>query len=85
VTLMLDVTPELQQRLQEEAFQRGIAAEEYARLLLEERLLRGPMKPGQPTPAERMQRLRRWIENNRGLPPLSDEAFRRASFYGERS
>jgi hypothetical protein len=85
MTLTLEVTPELETRLREEAAKQGISAEEYARILLEEQLLNGPspMQRGN-TPQERKRRLSEWIESNRGLPTLPDEAFQRASFYDER-
>jgi hypothetical protein len=86
MTLNLNVTPELENRLREEAARKGIPAEEYARMLLEEQLLNRPQpsEPGKTTPQERKQRLSYWIESNRGLPTLPDEAFQRASFYDER-
>lgn len=33
---------------------------------------------------ERKRRLQQWIDSNRGLPVLPDQAFHRSSFYGER-
>jgi hypothetical protein len=52
--------------------------------LLERRLCApGGMKPGRDTPDVRKQRLRRWIESNRDLSGLPEEAFRRESFYDE--
>jgi hypothetical protein len=41
VTLTIDIPPELEHRLQDEAARKGVAAEDYARMLLEERLLPG--------------------------------------------
>jgi hypothetical protein len=85
MTLTLDVTPELENRLRQEAARKGIAAEEYARMLLEERLLNGPQdsERSKATPEDRKRRLSQWIEANRGLPALPEEAFQRASFYDE--
>ena len=86
MTLMIDMTPELEDRLQNEAARFGVAVEDYARKLLEERLLDGPRTAAQAkiTPQERKRRLSLWIESNRGLPMLPEEALQRASFYGER-
>jgi len=86
MTLTLDMTPELEHRLREAAARKGIPAEEYARMLLEEGLLNGPQaaEPGAATSEDRKQRLSHWIEANRGLPSLPEEAFQRTSFYGER-
>jgi plasmid stability protein len=82
MTLTLDMTPELDRRLREAAARKGISAEECARMLLEEGLLNGPRaaEPGAATSQDRKRRLSRWIEANRGLPSLPEEAFRRASF-----
>jgi hypothetical protein len=86
MTLTLEVTPELEDQLRVEAAKKGITVEEYARLLLEEGLLNGAQaaEPGKATPQDRKRRLSHWIEANRGLPSLPDEAFQRASFYGDR-
>lgn len=46
MTLTIDIPPELEHRLQDEAARKGVAAEDYARMLLEERLLPGDQ--GQP-------------------------------------
>ena len=84
MTLVLEVTPELQTRLREEATEKGLTAEDYARMLLEERLLDGPEAAHRLTPAERKRRLDDWIESHRGLPTLPEEAFHRDFYYGER-
>jgi hypothetical protein len=86
MTLTLNVSPELENRLRAEAARKGIPAEEYARMLLEEQLLNGPQptERGKITPQDRKQWLNHWIQSNRGLPTLPDEAFERASFYDER-
>jgi hypothetical protein len=82
MTLTLDMMPELENRLREAAARKGIAAEEYARMPLEQGLPNGPhaVEPGKATPQDRKRRLSHWIEANRGLPSLSEEAFQRASF-----
>lgn len=41
MTLTIDIPPELEHRLQDEAARKGIPAEDYARILLEERLRPG--------------------------------------------
>jgi hypothetical protein len=83
MTLTLHMTPEPENRLREEAARKGLPAEEYARMLLEEGLLNGPhaAEPGKATPQDRKGRLSHWIEANRGLPSLPEQAFQRASFY----
>ena len=47
MTLTIDIPPELEHRLQDEAARKGVSAEDYARMLLEERLLSDDQ--GQPT------------------------------------
>jgi hypothetical protein len=85
MTLLLNVTPELEHRLREAAERNGIPAEEYARRLLEEQLIRQPLGAleNRATAEERQQRLNQWIQKNRGLPTLPEAAFHRASFYEE--
>jgi hypothetical protein len=39
MTLTIDIPPELEQRLQDEAARKGVPAEDYARMLLEEQLV----------------------------------------------
>ena len=46
MTLTIDIPPELEHRLQDEAARKGVPAEDYARMLLEERLMSGDQ--GQP-------------------------------------
>lgn len=41
MTLTIDIPPELERRLQDEAARKGVPAEDYARMLLEEQLLPG--------------------------------------------
>ena len=38
MTLTIDIPPELEHRLQDEAARKGVVASDYARMLLEERL-----------------------------------------------
>lgn len=48
MTLIINIAPELEGRLQEEAARKGIATEELARILLEQQLA---PKDGQPAPS----------------------------------
>ena len=45
MTFTVDISPELVKRLEEEAAQRGLAANDYARKVLEEKLLGPTEKP----------------------------------------
>jgi len=85
MTLTIDITPELEGRLQEEAEKRGVAAEELARTFVEERLLFSSERPLWERPDDWERAFDEWIRSQdpaRG--PLSEEATSRDSFYGER-
>ena len=87
MTLTIDIAPELVAQLQKEAARRGLAANDYARRLLEERLLTTEPKPfwATATTEEWLQAFNAWMDSHDPtLPPLSDEALRRESFYGDR-
>jgi hypothetical protein len=85
MTLTLEMPRELESKLREEASRRGITAEDCVKVLLEERLLNGSLPiPVARTSEERKRAFRAWAESHRGLPTLPEEAFKRASFYGER-
>lgn len=45
MTLTIEISPELQRRLHEEASQRGLAADDYARMVLEGKLTTPPVVP----------------------------------------
>jgi hypothetical protein len=64
MTLIIELSPDLEQRLAEEAAQRGQRAEEFARTVLEERLAAAGASKQLETQKERNQRaialLRQW-------------------------
>jgi predicted transcriptional regulator len=85
MTLTIDMPRQLEDRLQEEAEKRGVAAEELARTLLEERLLSPAGHPLWEKPEEWEQAFDQWIASqDPGRPPLPEEAMSRESFYGDR-
>ncbi len=85
MTLTIELTPEVEKRLQHEAKQRGVASELYARQLLEEKLLPASATASQKSPQERVKAFNEWVNSHDpNLPPLPDEAYERESFYGER-
>ncbi|MDQ3919527.1 MAG: hypothetical protein M3348_13735 [Acidobacteriota bacterium] len=85
MTLTIDIPPELEGRLQEEAGKRGVAAEELARTFLEERLLSSAGGPLWERPNDWERAFDEFIAGqDPRRPPLSDEAVSRDSFYGER-
>jgi hypothetical protein len=85
MTLTIDIPSELEEKLQDEAGKRGVAAEELARTFIEERLL-------SPADSPLWEKLADWelafdefiASQDPHRPPLSDEAMSRESFYGER-
>lgn len=87
MTLTIEIPPDLEARLEAEAARRGVDASDYARLILEERLLSGQSKPFWATASkeEWLRAFNQWMDNQDAtLPPLPDEATRRESFYGDR-
>lgn len=45
MTLMIDIQPDLEERLRKEAMRRGVSSEELARTFLEERILSSTLSP----------------------------------------
>jgi hypothetical protein len=86
VTLTIDLPPALEQRLQQESAREGLPAEEYARKVLEERLLVGMPDGTSGTNEEQLRSYHEWVSNHAGhsAPSLSDEAISRESIYRER-
>ena len=85
--LMVQIPSELEKRIEAEAAKRGISVDEYVQVLLE-RMLVGPgelpswMKA---TKEEWLKAFNAWMDSHDpALPPLSDAAVSRESFYGER-
>lgn len=82
MSLVIDLTPDTEERLAEQAQARGMPLAEYVKLVLEQQL-RVP-RPSKLSPAERAAA---WIESSGKLPhtePLSDEAISRETIYSER-
>lgn len=86
MTLTIDLPPALEERLQQESAREGLAAEEYARKVLEERLLPVVAHGGAEVNVERLRSYREWVGSHaeHTAPPLSDEAISRESIYRER-
>ena len=89
MTITIDIPPELESRLQEEADRRGLAPEDLARLLLKEQLLDAHSErlPFWATASkeEWLSAFNAWMDgHDPTLPPLSDEAISRESIYAER-
>ncbi|NLC55978.1 MAG: hypothetical protein GX774_03975 [Armatimonadetes bacterium] len=83
--LVLELKPEVEERIRKEAEQRGMDAGEYAQDLLE-RLLPAVEQPPSLwetlTPEEWKREFDAWVQSHdRSIPLLSDEAVSRESFY----
>lgn len=88
MTLTIDLPPALEEKLQQESAREGLAAEEYARKVLEERLLPSVADPSSMNEmnGQKLKAFREWVSSHAGhsAPPLSDEAISRESIYRER-
>lgn len=86
MTLTIDLPPALEERLNEESAREGVPAEEYARKVLEERLLPAGTDTASGTNGDRLRAFRDWVGGHAGhsAPPLSDEAISRESIFRER-
>lgn len=85
MTLTIDLPPALEEKLRSESTREGVAPEEFALKVLEERLSHGEEGASTPT-ADAEARLRafdEWVGGHAGrsAPPLTDEAVGRDSIY----
>jgi hypothetical protein len=85
MTLTIDLPPALEEKLRSESAREGVAAEEFALKVLEERLSHGEEAASTPA-ADAEARLRafdEWVGGHDGhpAPPLTDEAVGRDSIY----
>ena len=81
MSITIDLPPDVEESLKEQAAARGVPLAEHLRRLLAEQA--GPQKPRRKTIEER---IKQWRDVS-GLPdtkPLSDEAISRESIYAER-
>jgi hypothetical protein len=89
MTLTIELPPDLENRLRQEAEKHGVDAGELARRLIERQL---PAQQTEPkslwetlTPDEWERAFDEYLASHDPTkPPLPPEAFERASFYGER-
>jgi hypothetical protein len=81
MTLTIDLPPALEEKLRSESAREGVAAEEFALKVLEERLSHSEQPAGD---AEaRLRAFDEWVGGHAGrsAPPLTDEAAGRDSIY----
>lgn len=72
---VLEVSPDLAEKIGHEASEKGLTVDEYLRSFIE---------PSQSklTPQERAKQWMEWVESHdSSIPPLSDEAISRESIY----
>jgi rifampicin phosphotransferase len=85
MTLMIELTPELERELQQIAARHGMSASDYARRLIEQHLPLTPEKRKSLwealTPEEWVRQTRAWAESHRDWPVLPPGADDRATFY----
>ena len=85
MTLTINLPPQLEEKLRVESAREGVAAEEFALRVLEERLIHS--EEGTPTPTgdadAKLKAFDEWVGGHAGrsTPPLSEEAVGRESIY----
>ena len=85
MTLTIELPPALEEKLRSESAREGVAAEEFALKVLEERLFHGG-EGASPPAGDAEARLRafdEWVggQAGRSVPPLADETVGRDSIY----
>ncbi len=82
MTVTIELKPEIEIRIAEQAAAQGVTVKEYIQSFLESIITAS--KPA--TAQERVQRFKHWLKNHTrsAAPPLSDEAISRESIYTER-
>lgn len=83
MSLTLDLAPEIEAALRDEAERSGRSPEELASEAVSNRF-RGLTPRPKLTPEEWVQQATAWIEGHRRWPVLTDSAHERESFYGDR-
>jgi hypothetical protein len=85
MTLTVELTPELEDRLRQEARKQGMTEHEYVRYLIEHHLPQGPEEKKSLwetlPPEEWIRQTREWTASHQDWPLLPLGADARASFY----
>ncbi len=82
--IQVELSPEVENRLQAQARAQGVEAESFVRNLIETAVRSAPIRP-RPSGAARLADLEQFFKemaaNSDKIPQLPDEAFTRESFY----
>jgi hypothetical protein len=87
MTLTVQISPELEKRLEAEAAEQGLTTAEYVRAVLEKMFATPGRAPlwMTATKEEWLKSFNDWMDSHDAtLPPLSEEAISRETIYGER-
>lgn len=87
MALMVQIRSELEKRIEAEAAKRGVSVDEYVQMILERMLVSPGELPSwmKASKEEWLKAFNAWMDSHDpALPPLSDAAVSRESFYGER-
>jgi hypothetical protein len=82
MTVTMELKPEIEARLREQAAAQGVSIEVYIQRVLES--ITAEPKPI--SPEDRSRRFEEWMKGHSYIkvPPLSDEAISRENIYGDR-
>jgi hypothetical protein len=87
MTVTLELTPEIEERIRAKAAARGLPVEKFIETVIENDVSNGGQKSFHDTapPEEWEKAFTQWVNANRPHhPPLSDEAISRENIYQER-
>jgi hypothetical protein len=85
MSLTIEMTPELEERLRQEAEKQDLDAGVYARHLIERSLMKQENVHSPLTAQDRLRAFEEYLaRRDSSKPSLPPEAFKRSSFYGER-
>jgi hypothetical protein len=85
MTLQLELTPSIEANLKAQAASQGVALEEFALKVLEDRAASHPSTSKKPTKEGLSDMLKELAEGSENLPKLPTSSFTRESFYEDRT
>jgi len=85
MTIALEIAPEVEARIAEQAERLGLSVPEYARQVVEQNSVRGAVFP-RVSPQQRAARFLQWAaHHDPDTPLLTDEEISREALYGRRT